>query len=229
MGAAQETDRKSHHGGSHKKQIENVIIGQIQKQLETVMVTDGDNSGEAKEWAKSKTCRLWAKGKCDYKKEHLYSECPNNPYSRNKGKKIEEKGGLKIKDILCSTNPFPKPKCIQKSCPLCTESKFVEVNTEEIKISCNTNNIGYKWLCLTCKERNIVKVYEGETGRSARTRGAEHLKELEKQKEKGVLYKHKMTDQNESSDNNYVVKMLSRNLKKKTLYNYKSRKHYRQI
>ena len=108
--------------------------------------------------------------------------------------KIEEKGGLKIKDILCSKNPFPKTKCIQKSCPLCTESKFVEVNTEEIKISCNTNNIGYKWLCLTCKERNIVKVYEGETGRSARTRGAEHLKELEKQKEKGVLYKHKMTD-----------------------------------
>ena len=48
--------------------------------------------------------------------------------------------------------------------------------------------------CITCKERNIVKVYEGETERSARTRGAEHLKELEKEKEKSVLFKHKMSD-----------------------------------
>ena len=48
---------------------------------------------------------------------------------------------------------------------------------------------------MTCEERNITKVYEGETGRSARIRGAEHLKELEKKKEKSVLFKHKMNDQ----------------------------------
>ena len=53
---------------------------------------------------------------------------------------------------------------------------------------------GYRWLCLTCKERNTVKDYEGETGRSARTRGAEHLNELEKKKTKSVLFKHKMAD-----------------------------------
>ena len=47
---------------------------------------------------------------------------------------------------------------------------------------------------MTCQERNITKVYEGETGRAARTRGAEHLKEFEKKKEKSVLFKHKMTD-----------------------------------
>ena len=38
------------------------------------------------------------------------------------------------------------------------------------------------------------KVYEGETGRSAWTRGAEHLNEFEKKKEKSVLFKHKLTD-----------------------------------
>ena len=37
-------------------------------------------------------------------------------------------------------------------------------------------------------------MYEGETGRSARTRGAEHLNELYKKKEKSVLFKHKMAD-----------------------------------
>ena len=47
---------------------------------------------------------------------------------------------------------------------------------------------------MTCEERNITKLYEGETGHSARTRGAEHLKELEKKIEKSVLFKHKITD-----------------------------------
>ena len=93
-----------------------------------------------------------------------------------------------------SKNPFKKSKCIEKSCPICTKSEFVEINSDEIKIPCNTNNVGYRWLCLTCKERDIVKVYEGETGRSARIRGGEHLKDLEKKREKSVLFKHKMTD-----------------------------------
>jgi hypothetical protein len=53
--------------------------------------------------------------------------------------------------------------------------------------------VGYRWRCQTCEERDVVKVYEGETGRSARLRGAEHLKDFEK-KEKSVLYKHKMSD-----------------------------------
>ena len=44
------------------------------------------------------------------------------------------------------------------------------------------------------KGQKIVKVYEGEFGRSARIRGGEHLKDLEKKREKSVLFKHKMTD-----------------------------------
>jgi hypothetical protein len=46
--------------------------------------------------------------------------------------KIEEKGGLKLKDILGSKNPFPKSKCIQQTCPLCTESQYVDVGTEDL-------------------------------------------------------------------------------------------------
>ena len=45
---------------------------------------------------------------------------------------------------------------------------------------------------MTCQENNLVKVYEGETSRSARLRGAEHLKQLEQKSEKSCLYKHKM-------------------------------------
>ena len=73
------------------------------------------------------------------------------------------------------------------------------IDSEDVKIPCNTNNVGYRWLCVTCKERDIIKVYEGETGRSARIRGAEHLDDFLKKREKSVLLKHKMTDhQNEN-------------------------------
>ena len=107
--------------------------------------------------------------------------------------KFVEKGGFKMKNLLCSKNPFKKSKCQHKTCPLCFNSEFVEVSPEEIKIPCNTNNVGYKWSCLTCQENNLIKVYEGETSRSARLRGVEHLKQLEQKSEKSCLYKHKMS------------------------------------
>ena len=47
---------------------------------------------------------------------------------------------------------------------------------------------------MTCEENNTVKVYEGETGRSARLRGSEHLKQLQNGSEHSVLYKNKMTE-----------------------------------
>ena len=105
---------------------------------------------------------------------------------------VVEKGGLKIKDILCSKNPFKKSKCHQKTCPLCAESEFVQGSSEEIKVPCSTNNVGYRWSCVNCEEKMTAKVYEGETSRSARLRGAEHLKQLQNKSENSVLYKHKM-------------------------------------
>ena len=104
--------------------------------------------------------------------------------------KVVERAGMKIKDILGSKNPLKKSTCTQKVCPLCTKSKHVEPNTEESRHPCNTNNVGYRWRCLKCQEMDNVKVYEGETGRSARIRGGEHLRDLEKKREKSALYKH---------------------------------------
>ena len=101
---------------------------------------------------------------------------------------------MKIKNILCRKNPFKKSKCQQKTCPLCFESEFVEVSTDEVRVPCNTNNVGYRWICVTCEENDTVKVYEGETGRSARLRGSEHLKQLQNGSEHSALYKHKMTE-----------------------------------
>ena len=101
---------------------------------------------------------------------------------------------MKIKDMLGSKNPFKKQKCVQKTCPLCTASEWIQVSSDEVKIPCNTNNVGYRWRCVTCQERNVTKIYEGETGRSARVRGAEHVSELRRKVDKSVLYKHQMTE-----------------------------------
>ena len=38
-----------------------------------------------------------------------------------------------------------------------------------------------------CKERNVTKVYQGETSRSALIRGAEHLRDLKNKSEKNAL------------------------------------------
>ena len=74
--------------------------------------------------------------------------------------KFVEKGGENIENILVKKNPFKKEKCSQKLCPIC------EHLSGDVKILCNTNNVGYKWICDTCKEQNKTMVYEGEISRS---------------------------------------------------------------
>ena len=64
--------------------------------------------------------------------------------------KIEEKGGLKIKDILGAKNPFKTSRCIQKTCPLCTQSEFIEITSDKVKVPCNASSTGYRWQCNTC-------------------------------------------------------------------------------
>ena len=165
---------------------------------------DERNSQKAK-----KKCNWWnaKESKIQYKSVLFVTPTPGGVLAKELQKReaelnknteerirIVEKGGLKIKDILGSKNPFKKSNCNQKTCPLCTNSENVDTHSDEVKIPCNSNNVGYMWLCLTCKEKDKMKVYDGETGRSARLRGGEHLKDLEKKRSKSVLYKHKMSD-----------------------------------
>ena len=112
----------------------------------------------------------------------------------NERVKFVEKGGQKIKDILGTKKPLDSAKCVQTNCPLCTDSEHVQGDPEGGKIPCNSNNVGYRWQCLKCKERNKIKMYEGETGRSARIRGLEHVKDLEKKRQNSVLFKHVETE-----------------------------------
>ena len=42
---------------------------------------------------------------------------------------------------------------------MCTESEYIEVSPEENNIQYCANNVGYRRQCVTCKERDIIKVY----------------------------------------------------------------------
>ena len=52
-----------------------------------------------------------------------------------------------------------------------------------------------------CKSRNRTMVYEGETSRSARMRGIEHVQAYKRKAPDSVMYKHKILEhQNEDMD-----------------------------
>ena len=102
-----------------------------------------------------------------------------------------EGGGIKIKDILVKKNPFPNLACEKKKCLLC------ENVSNSIQIPCNSNNVGYRLICETCRDRGLDKIYEGETARSARIRGAEHASNFRSGRADSALYKHKQNDHKE--------------------------------
>ena len=94
-----------------------------------------------------------------------------------------------MEKMLTTKNPFKEEKCQEKWCPLC-KGEF-----GDFKISCRTNNTGYRWICKTCeKDKNETRSYEGETSRSIRVRSREHVAAFKSKKADSVLYKHKMLD-----------------------------------
>ena len=123
----------------------------------------------------------------------LAKELKKREEELNKNKKerikIIESGGIKLKDILIDKNPFKSSKCKESKCFVCQSE-----NSEVPNFSCNTNNCGYRLICNTCKDRNLTKIYEGETSRSARLRGKEHKAGLKNKNTNNVRYKQKLMD-----------------------------------
>ena len=102
--------------------------------------------------------------------------------------KIVEKSGQDIENILSKKDPFQKEICKEKACPICQNPD------KKMNVFCNTNNVGYRWICNTCKNNDKMKVYEGETSRSARLRGKEHVNSYRRKDCDSVLQKHKMLE-----------------------------------
>ena len=84
--------------------------------------------------------------------------------------------------MLVDKNPFPNTVCEMKN------------NTKEIKIPINTNNVGYRLICELSEEKGFPRIYEGETSRSARTKGAEQMRDFNKGRLDSAMYKHKQNE-----------------------------------
>ena len=108
--------------------------------------------------------------------------------------KFIEKAGTKLKHILQNNDPFPEEICKDEKCLPCKSVTELSKGNRAQKSNCKKNNIGYRIPCVTCEEKNIVKVYEGESSRNARIRGEEHMRGFMKKVEGNPLFKHKMND-----------------------------------
>ena len=74
--------------------------------------------------------------------------------------KIEERGGVKLEDILVKKNPWEGNHCERKRCLLC-ETKLREEKIK--KKSCSKRNLVYKTWCNTCYEKDKKTEEEGNT------------------------------------------------------------------
>ena len=109
--------------------------------------------------------------------------------------KVVETGGSKLKHILVQNNPNSTLPCQKQFCPFCKETmvSVPAVNSAELdsaKLSCRTPSVGYTVSCMECKKNGTPAVYIGETGRTAVTRGEEHIRAILKKNPQNPMSKH---------------------------------------
>ena len=117
--------------------------------------------------------------------------------------KFVETSGRKYIDQLQLKDPFTENCSWDENCFVCQNS------TEQT--NCKVSNVGYSVICKTCKDKGLLRSYEGETCRNAHIRGKEHLKALQRQSEKSALYKHiKNEHANEENSVKFQMKITGR-------------------
>ena len=112
--------------------------------------------------------------------------------------KFIETSGRKFIDHLRVKDPF--------SANCTPEIKCFPCKDETKQTNCKLSNIGYSIICQTCKDRGILRTYEGETCRNAHIRGNAHLRDLEKKNEKSVLFRH-VKNEHRAEENEVEFKM----------------------
>ena len=96
--------------------------------------------------------------------------------------RVVERGGTKLKDLLCQTDPWANMKCEREDCFPCASK-----DEKSHGVNCMKENITYTIKCKKCKEKEIVAEYWGESARNGYKRGSEHLTGLRDTMEKAPL------------------------------------------
>ena len=124
--------------------------------------------------------------------------------------KIVERAGVKLQDLLTTSNPWKGSDCSRENCLLCiTKQKTGKHMNQE----CTKRNVVYETWCMTCQEKEekmimeeykeeewkermkkmkIVK-YIGESSRSCFERGWEHLNDMASLKSTSHMLRHLVT------------------------------------
>ena len=117
--------------------------------------------------------------------------------------RVVEKAGRSVKSMVQRSDPFQKERCGRESCLVCTTGG---------KGSCGKEGVTYSITCNNCAERDVVRVYHGETSKNAYTRGKKHLEDLDRKIDASVMWRHCRLDHNsELQDFTMSVTGLYRN------------------
>ena len=100
----------------------------------------------------------------DYISEFVSNSIRNHIKSNKLPIRLACSSGNKLKNHLCSSRPYDRPKCTYANCSICPN---IVTRNKDCVVKC----VVYKVICNICK-----KIYIGETGRSAHERLSEHLR-----------------------------------------------------
>ena len=113
--------------------------------------------------------------------------------------RVIERPGSKHQFITMATNENKKPKCLPETCLVCDTEKGGY---------CRAKEVVYEIACKSCK-----CVYNGQTGRNAKTRALEHQAKAKsnnpKTQQSSFMYKHQHED-HEGEDQGWNMKVLDR-------------------
>ena len=114
--------------------------------------------------------------------------------------KVVEKTGTAVKNILHKSNPWAEGFCSRANCYPC--------QTGEEKC-CFVRSLVYTSQCVPCKEVGQVKMYIGETSRSAHERGGEHEADYKKRLEDSHILKHQQANHNGNPDATFQFRVAA--------------------
>ena len=113
--------------------------------------------------------------------------------------KIQEQGGVKVKNKLQRNNPNRTKGCVSTDCMACRTGRGEGGE-------CRNNNVGYELVCDECGGENVC--YVGETGQNIYTRGLKHMANYRGKLEDSPLWKHAQLQHNRSLTVSFSMKVV---------------------
>ena len=113
--------------------------------------------------------------------------------------KIQEQGGVKVKNKLQRNNPNRTKGCVSTDCMACRTGRGEGGE-------CRNNNVGYELVCDECGGENVC--YVGETGQNIYTRGLKHMANYRGKLEESPLWKHAQLQHDKSLTVSFSMKVV---------------------